>query len=296
MITGKTRVIGVIGHPIEHSLSPRMHNAAIKALSIDWCYLPFHVLPEELEMAIYGIRGLGIRGLNVTVPHKRAVIPFLDGVSDEVSAVGAVNTISNEDGRLVGYNTDVDGILKALQQSVGLETLPSKVVVLGAGGAARGIVYALTRTRDVEHIVILNRTVEKARCLALDMMELLRSKRANRKGTYRCSISGVGLEPFNIRENLKDAGLVINATPVGMHPDVESSPIEDPSVFHSELIIFDTVYNPAETKLMKLARSMGARVFNGLDMLVYQGARSFEIWTGMKAPVEAMKRALREVS
>ncbi len=283
-IDGSTTVVGVIGYPIAHSLSPRMHNAAIGALGINWCYLPFQVAPEDLEKAIEGIRGLGIRGLNVTVPHKQAVVRFLDWVSPEASVVGAVNTISNEGGRLSGYNTDVEGILAALRFGVGLEKLPEKVVVLGAGGAARGIVYALTTVAEVRHIVILNRTAQKAERLATEMEEIAEEK---------TKIEGKGLERETVRDELREAALMINATPVGMHPNVDRSPIEDLSAFHSRLVLFDTVYNPKETKLMRLARSQGAKSFNGLDMLVYQGAKSLEIWTGKKAPVEVMKEAVR---
>ncbi|MCK4590864.1 MAG: shikimate dehydrogenase [Candidatus Latescibacteria bacterium] len=293
-IDGRTTIVGVIGYPIAHSLSPRIHNAAIQAWGINWCYLPFQVAPEDLEKAIEGMRGLGIRGLNITVPHKQAVMRFLDWVSPEASAIGAVNTILNEGGRLSGYNTDVEGILAALRFGAGLERLPEKVVVLGAGGAARGIVYALATVTDVKHITILNRTIPKAERLAAEMEKMAKEK---------TEIEGKGLDGETVRAELREAGpagcetthragLVINATPVGMYPNVDCSPIEDPSVFHPGLVLYDTIYNPEETKLMRLARSQGAKCFNGLDMLVYQGAKSLEIWTGKKVPVEVMKKAV----
>ncbi len=293
-IDGNTTIVGVIGYPIAHSLSPRMHNAAIQALGINWCYLPFQVAPENLEKAIEGMQGLGIRGLNVTVPHKQAVMRFLDWVSPEASAIGAVNTILNEGERLSGYNTDVEGILAALRFGADLENLPEKVVVVGAGGAARGIVYALTTVTDVRHITILNRTIPKAERLAAEMEKMAKEK---------TEIEGKGLDGETVRDELGEAGsgvcettqgagLVINATPVGMYPKVDCSPIEDPSVFHPRLVLYDTIYSPEETKLMRLARSQGVKSFNGLDMLAYQGARSLEIWTGTKAPVEVMREAV----
>ncbi len=293
-IDGSTTIVGVIGYPIAHSLSPRMHNAAIQTWGINWCYLPFQVTPESLEKAIEGMRGFGIRGLNVTVPHKQAVMRFLDWVSPEASAIGAVNTILNEEGRLSGYNTDVEGILAALRFGAGLENLPEKVVVVGAGGAARGIVYALTTVTDVKHITILNRTIWKAERLAAEMEKMAKEK---------TEIAGKELDGETVRDELREAGpggcetahgagLVINATPVGMYPDVDCSPIEDPSAFHPRLVVYDTIYNPEETRLMRLARSRGARSLNGLNMLVYQGAKSLEIWTGRKAPVDVMREAV----
>ncbi len=293
-IDGSTTIVGVIGYPIAHSLSPRMHNAAIQTWGINWCYLPFQVTPESLEKAIEGMRGFGIRGLNVTVPHKQAVMRFLDWVSPEASAIGAVNTILNEEGRLSGYNTDVEGILAALRFGAGLENLPEKVVVVGAGGAARGIVYALTTVTDVKHIMILNRTIPKAERLAAEMEKMAKEK---------IKIEGKGLNEETVRDELREAGpgggetthgagLVINATPVGMYPDVDCSPIQDPSAFHPRLVVYDSIYNPKETKLMRLVRSRGAKSFNGLDMLVYQGAKSLEIWTGRKSPVEVMREAV----
>lgn len=286
-IDSKTTVVGVIGYPVAHSLSPQMHNAAIQSLGINWCYLPFQVAPEDLAKAVQGMRGLGIRGLNVTVPHKQAVVRLLDWVSPEASAVRAVNTISNEGGRLEGYNTDVEGILAALRLGVGLEKLPEKVVVLGAGGAARGIVYALTTVTDVRNIVILNRTVQKAERLAAEMENMAKGK---------TRIKGRKLETETARVELREAGLLINATPVGMYPNVNCSPIEVSSVFHPRLTLVDTIYNPKETKLMRLARSQGAKCFNGLDMLVYQGAKSLEIWTQRRAPVKVMKEAVMELA
>ena len=284
-ITGKTAVIGVIGDPIAHTFSPQMHNAAIEALGIDWCYVSFHVTPDRVRQAIEGVRGLGIRGINVTVPHKQAAMPFLDEISQEASAIGAVNTIAHRDGRLIGYNTDVYGILAALHYGAGLDPLPPGVAVLGAGGAARGIVYALAGSQAVERLTILNRTVEKAELLAEEMPRTVSRDRA-------IEIVARPLDPSSIRAVLRSAELIINATSVGMHPVADASVIEDPSAFRQGQVLFDTVYNPRETRLMRVARSGGAQAFNGLDMLVFQGAKSFEIWTGVTPPVNVMRDAI----
>lgn len=279
-ISGATAILGVIGHPVAHSFSPAMHNAAIAALGVDYCYVAFHVLPERVGEALRGMRALGVRGLNVTIPHKLAVMEHLSAISEEARAVGAVNTICCEsDGRLAGHNTDVYGILTALRVSAGLERLPANVVVLGAGGAGRAVVYGLGVSQDVERITILNRTVERAERLADDM----------------AGITGKRIEagpPSGQRRAFRDAGLIVNVTPLGMHPNVDGSPVDDPSALHPGLTVYDTVFNPLETALMRQARAAGARAFGGLDMLVFQGARSFEIWTGLKPSPEVMKGAV----
>jgi len=282
-IRATTAVLGVIGHPVEHSFSPQMHNAAIRALGLDWCYVAFHVLPGEVGRAMEGLRGLGIRGLNVTVPHKQAVMAYLDEVSEEAQAVGAVNTISNEGGRLIGTNTDVYGILTSLRETAGLKTLPGKVVVLGGGGAARGVVYALSTASETSEIVVLNRTETKAHQLSEEM--------ADRSGKQ---VEGGALSEEKLRRALLDAGLLINTTSVGMSPKVDASPIGDWDVLHPGLTVYDAVFNPLETRLMRQAKAAGARAFGGIEMLVYQGARSLEIWSGRPAPVGVMKEAILE--
>lgn len=282
-IRATTAVLGVIGHPVEHSFSPQMHNAAIRALGLDWCYVAFHVLPGEVGRAMEGLRGLGIRGLNVTVPHKQAVMAYLDEVSEEAQAVGAVNTISNEGGRLIGTNTDVYGILTSLRETAGLKTLPGKVVVLGGGGAARGVVYALSTASEASEIVVLNRTETKAHQLSEEM--------ADRSGKQ---VEGGALSEEKLRRALLDAGLLINTTSVGMYPKTAVSPIGDWNVLHPGLTVYDAVFNPLETRLMRQAKAAGARAFGGIEMLVYQGARSLEIWSGRPAPVGVMKEAILE--
>jgi shikimate dehydrogenase len=277
LISGHTGILGVIGDPIEHTLSPAMHNAALQALGLDFVYVPFHVRPAQLPQALAGMRGLGIRGLNVTVPHKRAVIEHLDEISPEAAAIGAVNTIVNEDGRLLGHNTDVYGVIESLRRDAGLDALPPHVVLLGAGGAARAILFGLLQRTEVKSIQLLNRTVERAEELAADF---------DRSGAR---ISVASLDDRSGEQIT--AQLVINSTSVGMTPHPEFSPLGERSGFRPGMTLLDIVYNPPTTRLMQQAEEAGARAVNGLGMLVFQGAGSFELWTGTVPPVEAMKAA-----
>ena len=276
-ISGGTRVCGIIGDPIEHSLSPIMHNASFQDLKLDFVYIPFRVKQNELREAILGARSLDVHGLNVTMPHKNVVIKYLDEIDPTARSIGAVNTILNDKGRLIGYNTDGAGALKALKENtVGLDV--KKLLLLGAGGAGKAI--AFYAAQEVEELKILNRTTQKAKELA----EVLRKK-------FRKKIDGNQLSTKIIKEELKDANILINATSVGMHPDVDRS-LVDPSWLRPELCVMDIVYNPIETKLAKDARLTGANVVSGIEMLVYQGATSFEIWTNHQAPIKVMKAAV----
>ena len=275
MISGVTRVLGVIGDPVAHTSSPAMHNAALKALGLDYVYTAFHVAPDALPQALAGMRALELAGLNVTVPHKQAVIAHLDEISPEAQAIGAVNTVCNRDGKLLGFNTDVFGIIESLKTDGEMDLLPARVVLLGAGGAARAILYALLAREEVAEILLLNRTVEKVEALKRDLD----------------SIGKARIGSLTDTKEIVDAGLLINATSIGMHPHEDASPLVDCSCLHGGMLVADIVYNPLETVLMRQARSVGARAINGLGMLAWQGARSFEIWTGVMPPVEVMVEA-----
>jgi shikimate dehydrogenase len=275
-ITGKTRVCGVIGEPIEHTLSPLMHNAAFEALKLDYVFLAFRVKPAEVESAVNGMRALNIRGLNVTMPHKSTVIKHLDRVDLSAQIVNSVNTILNKENLLFGFNTDGIGAFKALKEN-GVEPKGRKVLLLGAGGAARAIAYTMANKAD--ELAVLNRTVKQAQALAK-----LLEKSFNKK------ISTGSLSPSDIQSNLQDSDILINATSVGMKPKAEESPIP-PKLLRSNLAVMDIVYNPLETKLEKEAKAAGAKVVSGVEMLIYQGAASFELWTGKSAPVEVMRQA-----
>jgi shikimate dehydrogenase len=279
-VTGRTRILGVIGHPVQHTFSPAMHGAALAATGLDFAYVAFHVLPADLPAAIAGMRGLQIAGLNVTVPHKPAVLELVDEVTDEASAIGAVNTVANVDNRLIGHNTDAFGVMEALRRDGGVERLPACVALLGAGGAARAALFALLQRQEVEQIILLNRTAAKAEALAADL---------DQRGI-------VTVAPLDAQgcALARRAELLVNTTSVGMHPHVDASPLPRPDCLHDGMLVLDTVYNPSRTVLMDQARSAGAHAFNGLGMLAYQGARSFEIWTGRWPPVEVMLTALRD--
>jgi shikimate dehydrogenase len=276
VISGKTRVCGVIGDPIEHTLSPIMHNAAFKALKLDFAFLAFKVKAADVEKAVSGMRALGIHGLNVTMPHKSAVINYLDEVDQAAKAIGSVNTILNKDGRLFGFNTDGVGALQALREN-GVEPRGKKVLLLGAGGAARAIAYTLAREAD--ELVILNRTAKQAAELA----NLL-------KQTFDRKVVADTLSPNAIKDTLQDSDVLINATSVGMKPNANQTPVAF-EWLRPDLAVMDIVYNPVETKLAKDAKAAGAKVVSGFEMLIYQGAASFEIWTGHSAPVEVMRHA-----
>ena len=278
-IDGTTRVVGVIGDPVSHTLSPAMHNAAFKALGLNWVYVAWHVAPEGVESAVNAVRGLCLTGMNVTVPHKKTVIPFLDELSPAAKAVGAVNTIVNRGGQLLGDNTDVYGILQAIRVGAKMDTVPPVVVVLGAGGAARGIVYALTTLPEVKSIRILNRTLANAEELAREF------------GTIS-AVTAFGLEPHAARHALDGCGLLINATNLGRGTLADVSPLPDAwNCIPPRITCIDSNYSPATTRLMEQVVAAGGIAFNGLDMLVYQGARAFELWTGVKPPVDVMRAA-----
>jgi shikimate dehydrogenase len=276
-ISGKTRVCGVIGDPIEHTLSPAMHNAAFEQLKLDYVFLAFKVKAAEVENAIRGMRGLGIHGLNVTMPHKNAVIDYLDEVDETAKFLGSVNTILNDNGRLRGFSTDGAGALNALQEN-GVNPRGKKLLLLGAGGAAKAIAFALAK--EVEELVLLNRTPEKTKALT----EALSSE-------FDKKVTGETLTPRAIQKNMQDADILINATSVGMHPHVGQSLVA-PQWLKPDLTVMDIVYNPTETKLAKDAKAAGARVISGVEMLIYQGAASFEIWTGCAAPVKVMRKTV----
>ncbi len=275
-INGRTRVCAIIGDPVEHSLSPVMHNAAFKKLGLNLVYVAFKVTKNGLKDAISGARSLGLRGLSVTMPHKNAVIDYLDEIDSVAKAIGSVNTILNNQGKLIGYDTDGNGAMIALQEN-GISTEEKKMLLLGAGGAAKAI--AFQAAQEVEELVVVNRTPEKAKQLA----ELLRNK-------FGKKVKGGMLSAEVLEEEIKTTDILVNATSVGMNPDVNMSPVPS-NLLHSDLCVMDIIYNPLETKLVRDARSVGAKIVLGVEMLLYQGAVALEIWTNYPAPVDVMKKA-----
>ncbi len=303
-IGGRTRLVGIVGWPVEHSLSPAMHNAAFAALGLDWAYVPLPVAPARVDEAVRGLRALGFAGANVTIPHKQAVMSQLDEVSGAARAIGAVNTIVVREGRLLGENTDWLGFLASLREA-GFEPKGKRALVLGAGGAARAVVYALASV-GVE-VAVVNRTPERVEILARELMELggtqgnsgeLGGIAENTDGVPRSSSEFLRV-PIQTAPTIQAAldlvngiHLVVNTTPVGMWPRVDASPWPEEVLLPSGAAVCDLVYNPLETQLLQRARAAGCQVIDGLGMLVHQGAAAFEMWTGVKAPVEVMRRAL----
>ncbi|MFC2065964.1 shikimate dehydrogenase [Chloroflexota bacterium] len=275
-ISGKTGVCGIIGDPIEHTMSPVMHNAAFRKLGIDYVYVSFRVKNEGLVKAVEGMRALNIRGLNVTIPHKVAIMPLLDEVAPLAQKIGAVNTIVNDDGFLRGYNTDATGFLQPLLER-GIEPVGKTAVILGAGGASRAVAFILA-DREAK-LVILNRKLE------MDWAEELARRISHNFGRETTALE---LSEKNLSMTLEKADILVNATSVGMTPNIAET-LVPARLLKPGLVVFDIVYNPVKTRLLREAEEAGARTIGGVEMLVWQGAIAFEKWTGQKAPVDLMK-------
>jgi len=276
LISGTTTICGVIGDPIAHTMSPSMHNAAFKACGLDYIYLPFRVKKDELGRAIAGMRALNIRGLNVTIPHKVAIRQFIDKLDDMAEKIGAVNTLVNENGIVSGYNTDAQGFLQALLER-DIDPAGKTVSILGAGGAARAISFILAERGA--NLIILNRTPEKAgECAGRIAQYFGREARA------------MALNNQNLKAAIKETDILVNTTSLGMSPDVQQTPVTA-DLLQCGTVVFDTVYNPLQTRLLMEAEKAGAKTISGIDMLVWQGALAFEKWTGQQAPVDAMRTA-----
>lgn len=268
MITAKTKICCVIGDPVEHSLSPAMHNAAYAALGLDYAYVAFHVREAQLRDAIAGMRALGVRGMNVTLPHKTAVLKYLDRVHADARHIGAANAIVNSDGVLIGYNTDAAGAAAALKEA-GATLRNANVLLLGAGGVARAIASVLAQ--EDANMMILNRTLANAEALA-----------------DAFGANALALGETSLRRELANAEIAINCTKLGLKGE-EAIPKR---LLHKRLLVFDTVYHKGGTRLINDAKKIGCRVIPGERLLVLQGAESFALFTGRKAPVEAMQKAV----
>lgn len=278
-ITGKSSLVGLIGWPVEHSLSPAMHNAAFAALELPWAYVPLPVKPTSVEHAMRGLAALSFAGVNVTVPHKQAVIRYLDELNDAAQITGAVNTVHIKDGKYSGYNTDAVGFLNSLVEA-DCHPKAMRVAVLGAGGAARAVVFALAKA-EAQAVTVFNRTAERAAFLVDDLADIFPDSH----------LSFAPLTSQALVDLKDDVDLVINTTSVGMAPDKDSCPWPDDVPIPKQAAFCDLVYNPLETVLLARARAAGNLTIDGLGMLVHQGAYAFEIWTGQKPPIEIMRRA-----
>jgi shikimate dehydrogenase len=272
-ITAHTKVVALFGYPVAHSLSPIMHNAAFAALGLDYCYVACPVRPEALGDALRAVKALGLRGCNITVPHKEKAVAMIDEMTDAVRDIGAVNTVLNDDGRLIGHNTDARGFVESLREGqIGL--CDKRVLLIGAGGAARAVAYALSQ--EVSYLSIYNRTRERAEALA----QSLRGRRAQ--------IEVADEDAVNRRDALSRIDVVINATSLGLRED-DPLPLR-PSLLSERHAVCDLIYH--QTPLLGAASRLGCRTLDGSGMLLWQGAFAFEIWTGVKAPVAQMREAL----
>ncbi len=283
-ITGSTKVICIFGDPVAHSLSPVMHNAAFVALGIDMAYVPFHVLSSpagELKKAVAAVKVLNIHGFNVTIPHKEKVMRHLDEVDERAKAVGAVNTVVNWEGRLVGYNTDGEGYFQGLKEETGFAPKGKNVVILGAGGAARSILYSALCGRPAS-VIVANRTEDRAKALAKEFGR-----------SFGVDVIATGLDGRFLERYARNTHLVVNTTSMGMGGRGEPGfPVE---ALPSGAVVSDIVYSPLETAFLKKAKARGLKTHDGLSMLVHQGAIGFKLWTGKKAPVDVMRRAALDV-
>jgi len=276
MISGRTKIFGIFGYPVEHTFSPGMHNAAFSKLGIDACYVPYAVSPDKLADAVRAILPLGFKGLNITVPHKEKIIPYLDELSEEARLIGAVNTIEIRDGKMFGHNTDGRGFLRSLREDAKFNPRGKKFLFIGSGGAARAVGFCLALA-GAKRILFHDTDLIKASALAQDINQ--------KTGVDAQIISG-----DVIKISAADVDCLINATPLGLKRS-DPLPLEAGSILKRHLVC-DLVYNPPQTSLLKTAKRKGAKQHSGLGMLLYQGVIAFEIWTHRKAPVAVMRKAL----
>jgi shikimate dehydrogenase len=276
----KAELVACLGQPVAENPTGAMQEAAFRALGLNWRYLTVEVPPDRLREAIKGVRAFGMRGLNLTIPHKVAVMEYLDEIAPDAAVIGAVNTVRREGDRLIGENTDGKGFLRGVKSDAVLDPAGKRAVVLGAGGAARAIVTELALA-GVSDLVVVNRSSERGEEMVGDL--IAKTKAPLRfeawRGTYQVPA---------------DADLLVNATSIGLHPAADAMPPVDLSTARPDMLVSDAVFNPPETRLLAAARSRKLPVLDGLSMLVYQGVIGFKIWTGEDPPEQVMKDALRK--
>ncbi|MGA7721266.1 MAG: shikimate dehydrogenase [Ignavibacteriaceae bacterium] len=277
-----TKLTGLIGHPIKHSYSPLIHNVAFQLKELDYIFLPFDVPTVNLKTALKGMIALGIKGFNITIPHKENITQYMNNVSEEASIIGAVNTVVNDLGKLNGYNTDVNGVYETLIPFKE-EISGNEVSIVGAGGAARAVIYTLIRYFKPSTIYLINRTEQRAETLKNYFVDKMKYN----------SFKTRELFPPELIDVFRNSKLIINATSVGMFPESDDTITSLNNSFTKGQIVFDLVYNPPLTQLLKTASSEGATVLDGLKMLVHQAAKSFEMWTGEEMPVEEVHKTLQ---
>ncbi len=268
-IRGDTKVLGVIGNPIEHSFSPQIHNTICKCLKLPYTYVPFHVMEENLQDAIKGLCALSVQGFNVTIPHKNSIMQYLNGVSEEARLIGAVNTVKNVAGKLYGYNTDGNGFIRSLKK-YNVDVKGKNILILGAGGAARAVAVKMA-IEQAKCITILNRTVDKAK----EICEVI--------NTHIVDIANSDVfSSENVSRYGQRVDIIVHTTPIGMYPNIEANPVEQLAFLKEDIVVCDLIYNPPKTVLLKETEKSGCLSINGWGMLIYQAVNAFEIWTGEK--------------
>ncbi|HHX17970.1 MAG TPA: shikimate dehydrogenase [Clostridium sp.] len=272
-VTGQTKLLGIIGNPVEHSISPILHNTLSSLLGLDLVYVPLKVEKEDLSIVVRALKSLDFVGFNVTIPYKKEIMKYIDENSIEAILMGAVNTVKRIDGKLYGYNTDAEGFLTSFKEEAQTSFEGKKVILIGAGGVARPIAVKIA-SEGAEKISIVNRTKEKA-------IELAETVNENVKEIVQV----YNYEDKTFKMAVEESDIIINTTSVGMTPDVNSTPISG-NYFNGNQIVYDVIYTPAETKLLKDAKKKGCKTINGLGMLFYQGIKAYEIWTGVKLSEE----------
>ena len=277
MLTSKTKIYGLLGYPVRHSFSPLIHNSAFEAKKIDACYLCFETKPENIKEAIEGIRVLNIQGVNLTIPHKETCLSHLDEIEKTAKLIGAVNTIVNRENRLIGYNTDAEGFIKALKEDLRFDPGSKTVFLMGTGGAGKAVGISLAKY-GARQIFVVEKNKKKAKALAENIQRNFPNTRVELTHTHN-------------QEAIRNSHLLVNATPIGMN--LNDNLLVNPVYFSPQLLVFDLIYNPAETKLLRAARKKGLKAVSGLGMLIQQAALSFELWTGEKAPIGLMKRSVK---
>lgn len=278
-VSGETRVFCVLGHPVGHSMSPAMHNAALAEMGVNGVYVAFDVHPDGLAEAVRGLQALGVGGVNCTIPHKEALLPLMDEVSEDAALIGAVNTLCLRDGKCIGENTDAPGFLSDLR-AAGAEPAGKRALVLGAGGSARAVATALVRTGA--RVTVANRTLARAEELAAELNAKLRVD------VVRAS----ELRAEALKEATAEADIIVNTTSLGMSPNVDAMPDLPLDALREGVFVYDLIYNPVETRLLREARRRGARGTHGAGMLARQGALALEMWTGLPAPVDLMEQVI----
>lgn len=280
MINIKTKLLGLLGNPLEHSFSPVMHNEAYEKNNMNFLYLPLEIEEENIEEVLKGIRHMNFIGLNVTIPYKIKIMEYLDEIDPLAEKIGSVNTVKIKNKKLIGYNTDGTGLLKSLEKDCKVKVRENRFLILGAGGASRSIAMTLA-DKGAKNIVIANRTISKAKSLSEDV---------NDKGNKCCSYININA----IKNVITETDIIINTTSLGMYPKIENCPM-DTDLLNKTHLVSDIIYNPVKTKLLIEAEKKGCKIQNGLGMLVNQGAEAFKIWTEEEAPVKDMEEVINNL-